>query len=130
MVDYPFEGDVFSFNAQAGATYEITVVKDDDTQWSVVAAIYDDERYQLAEGYSDGLYSPARTARIVWGAPETTTFYVQAHGFDEGTGPYTLTVSQLADDHANRLEFASPVTVGEPVGGVNEVVGDVDYFLL
>ncbi len=130
VIDVEGDIDFFVFQAEQGLHYRIDVAL--GTLPDSTAALYDDAASMLA--YNRG-YDAA--SRIHWQADYTGDHYVDVQGrgrFDPNgtytlaTGTYTLTVV-LGHDHADVLERATSVSVGEAVPGVMYGEGDVDFFV-
>ncbi|MYD35626.1 MAG: hypothetical protein F4X20_01185 [Dehalococcoidia bacterium] len=128
-----YEGDVdyFRFTAEEGVLYQIDVAL--DTLHDSYLELRDiDDVWTLAEDYDlrDSQASPS----IVWQAPESAEFYVVVGAYWSSPnlpGSYTLTVtlSTTADDHANFLESATTIALGETAVGTLEYEGDIDFFV-
>ena len=125
-LDYTDDADVFVFQAEAGEIYQIDVAL--GTLADSVATLYDADELPLA---SNDDHADSAASRITWGATSAGAYYVEVTSFDENTGSYTLTVtvSDVADDHANAIALATVVTVGESVPGALDYEGDADIFL-
>lgn len=132
VVGEPVEGaldsadyaEVFVFEAVEGELYEIAVAP--GTLEDPTLALYDADGYWLDfDDDSGGNLAPL----LFREAAATGSLYVEVGGF--GSGSYTLTVavSDRVDDHADSPEGATPVTVGEPVGGELHYGGEVDFFV-
>ena len=117
-IDYVGDEDAFAFDAEARQLYEIEValgslpnsfVDMRDSTW--------------------GLLTGSMEPRFLWKAPGSGKYYVAMGSF--GTGSYTLTVSlsNVADDHADNAGGATALTVGEPAEGALEYTGDRDAFV-
>ena len=127
-LDYRDDTDLFHFTAQAGQLYQI----------DVALGTLDDSYAELQDADGWGVvdnddYGDSRASRIVWAAPRTGDYYVSvgsAWGAETGTGTYTLTValSDIDDDHANRVEDATSIAVGEVTQGTLDYPGDEDFF--
>ncbi len=123
-VDYGGDNDVFAFEVEEGVLYQIDVgLGTLSDSW---LELYDSDEFQLASNDDRGDGSLA--SRIVWEAPGSGEYYAAVGGY--GVGSYTLTVSALdvVDDHANSVERATVVTVGEPMQGALDYDGDEDFF--
>ncbi len=118
------DADVFMFEAAAGELYQIDVAP--GTLENPTVRLRDADGLQL--GYNDD-YGDTLASRLRREATDAGPHYVAVEGY--GTGTYTLTVTVLdfVDDHGNRNAEATPVTLGEAVGGVLDYDEDVDVFL-
>ena len=125
-LDYDGDEDFFAFQAVHGEVYQIDVAR--GTLFEANLALYDaDERYQARGRYQAG------GPRILWTAPASGSYYVavsDACGFDFCIGSYTLTVTvpEIVDDHADDVEGATAISVGEAVEGVIDYEGESDVF--
>ena len=121
-----YEGDVdfFAFEAEGGVLYQIDVGLGTLPDSELV--LYDSEELQL--DYNDD-HADSPASRIYWEAPSSGEYYAMVGGF--GTGSYMLTVEALdiVDDHADSVEGATVVTVGEVVQGVLDYESDEDGFV-
>ena len=122
-LDYEDQIDYFSFTAQAGQFYRIDVELGTLTDsW---LAVYDSDEFEIA--FNDDRDDGSLASRIVWEAPSSGEYYAAVGGY--GTGSYTLTLALEADDHANSVEGATSVAVGEVVQGALDYDGDEDGFV-
>ena len=90
-------------------------------------AVYDSDEFEIA--YNDNRDDDSLASRIVGEVPSSGEYYVVVGGY--GTGSYTLTVavSNIVDDHAtNSVQGATPATVGKPIQGTLDYIGDNDVF--
>ena len=136
-VDYEYDIDFFVFEAEAAGLYRIDVSL--ETLPDSVAVLYDAELYDAEESelaYNDDSEDGLNLAsRIDWLAESAGTFYVAVRGWEENTGSYTLSVARvadpvdIADDHADTGDGATPVVVGEAVSGSLDYGDDVDFFV-
>ncbi len=123
-LDYDDDADVFALQAEEGVIYQIDVgLGTLSDSW---LAVYDSEEFEVA--YNDN-HGDSPASRIVWKAPISGEYYVVAGGY--GTGSYTLTVTALdiVDDHADSVEGATPVAIGEVAQGAMDYNDDVDVFV-
>ena len=111
-VDYDGDEDFFVFEAEKGKIYQIDV--DLGTLPDSELRLYDSDEFWMAYNDDRGDGSPA--SRIVWKAPSSGEYYAAVRGY-YGIGSYTLTVavSDIANDHADSVEGATPATVGKPI---------------
>ena len=123
-LDSADDTEVFVFEAAGGEFYEMRVSP--GTLADPTLALYDADGLWL-DGDDDSGGSLA--SLLFWEASGTGPLYVEVGGY--GAGSYTLmiAVSDIVDDHADSPEGATPVAVGEPVGGVLGHAGEVDYFV-
>ena len=91
-----------------------------------VVGLYDADEQELA--YNDD-HGDSLASRIIWEATSSGEYYAAVEGY--GTGSYTLTVavSDITDDHADAVEEATAVTVGEAVQGALDHTADIDVFV-
>ena len=126
-LDYDDDFDVFVFEAEEGVLYQIDVGL--GTLTDSVLELYDSDEFELA--YNDD-HEDSLASRIVWEAPSSGEYYAVVDGY--GVGSYTLTVtvtdSGITDDHANSVEGATSVAVGEVVQGALDYDEDVDVFVI
>lgn len=116
--------EVFVFEAVEGELYEITASP--GTLEDPTLALYDDDGWWLdSDDDSGGSLAPL----MFWRASGSGPFYVEVGGYGAGSYTLTIAVSDLVDDHADSYDGATPVAVGEPVGGVLHYAGEVDYFV-
>ncbi len=122
-LDYEGDVDYFSFPARGGETYVVDVAL--GTLEDSRAELLGPGGLRLAESDDHGA---SLASRIVWRAPDTGGRYVVVSGY--GTGSYELSVTRTDDDddHGNTVGGATPARLGEPVRGVIEQEGDVDFF--
>ena len=121
-VDYEFDEDFFTFEAEAGGLYRIEVLL--GTLEDSVAVLYGADEWELA--YNDDYLD--LESRIYWQAESSGAFYVAVRGYEDKMGSYTLTVASVVDDHADSADGATPVAVGESAAGSVDYAYDVDYF--
>lgn len=88
--------------------------------------LHDADKWELA--YNDN-YGDSPASKLLWKAPRSGSYYIEVSGWNH-MGSYTLTVvvSDIVDDHAGRVEAATPIGAGEVVPGVVDYPGDVDLF--
>ena len=116
--------DFFAFQAEEGVFYQIDVAL--GTLSDSLVGLYDADEWLLTfnDDYGDSLAS-----RIVWRATSSGAYYVAVEGYDTGTYTLTVAVVNITDDHANAIEEATAVTVGEAVQGTLEYENDIDVFV-
>ena len=124
VLDYADDTDGFVFQAEEGVFYQIDVAL--GTLSDSVVGLFDADVQELA--YNDD-HGDSLASRIIWAAPRSGAYYVAVEGY--GTGSYTLTVavSDITDDHADSVEEATTVTVGEAVQGALDHTNDIDVFV-
>ena len=122
-LEYADDRDYFAFEATEGEFYDLDLTL--GTLEDSVLDLYDADGNWL-DGNDD--YGDSTASRLIWLAPSTGTYYVEVTSFGTGTGTYTLTVSDITDDHPNSTANATPVEVGTAVEGELEYAGDRDFF--
>ena len=123
--------DIFRFTAKAGHLYRLGMASS--------AEFFFAEVYERDPECGDGLcwiasfnsndaseYQDGPDSWNSWHAEESRDYYIQVERFEPT--PYTLTVTDVVDDHANTIAGATPATVGTPVEGVIDWKDDLDYF--
>ncbi len=123
-LDYADDIDVFEFQAEEGVFYQIDVAL--GTLSDSLVELYDADEQELA--YNDD-HGDSLASRIIWEATSSGEYYAVVEGY--GTGSYTLTVavSDITDDHADSVEEATTVAVGEAVQGALDYTYDIDVFV-
>jgi hypothetical protein len=121
-IEVPQDTDVFSFSAAAGTTYLMRLERD---------LLH---RAQLRLIDSDGVTTLASDLRsaggelvLVWTAPASGTYFVEARGVAERTGSYDLSLSAIADP-GDDAATSTPIAVPSDNHGVIDVPDDVDWF--
>ena len=127
-MEYVDDIDFFSFTAQAGQLYEIDVAL--GTLDDSYAALQDADGWTEVENDD---YGDSYASRITWAAPESGDYFIEvgaAWSSDTGVGDYTLTLalSDIQDDHANAIEDATAIQVGQSAAGNLDYNGDIDFF--
>ncbi|MDE0653359.1 MAG: PPC domain-containing protein [bacterium] len=124
-LDHFGDVDVFVFEAVEGERYRVGVAL--GSLEDSVVSLYDADGWELAfnDDHWDSLAS-----QITWAAPESGSYHIEVGSFDGfGTGSYTLSIGLTGpDDHGDWAEGATAVTVGQPVEGSVDHLGDVDFF--
>ena len=117
IMDHAADVDYFRFTAEENLTYQIELAPDsiDSCCWS----------YDLSN--VEGLVRYMVTEPLIWQAEESGDYYIGVEA-SYADGGYTLTVTELVDDHANTLAEATPIVVGMPVEGVIDSEVDSDFF--
>ena len=125
-LDFPSDEDVFVFPARQGEIYAIDVAALGLREIPPVIEVgtLDEERSPFCTRYST-----SRITRAFWRAPGSGNYYVSISGCGlEATGTYTLTITQVEDDHADTRSGATTVEVGQPVAGALDYDRDIDVF--
>lgn len=125
-VNYAGDIDVFRFTAQAGQLYEVDIETGTLLSWPLLMLL--DSRGGFLADNND--VQDPEASRIVWEAPSPVDYHIVVgrEGRQSFTGSYTLTVSlsSIVDDHAGYVEAADAITVGMPIPGAIDYVGDID----
>ena len=127
-LDYEDDIDFFSFTARAGQLYEIDVAL--GTLDDSYVALLDADGWTVVENDD---YGDTRASRITWSAQRTGDYFIEvgaAWGSDTRLGDYTLTLalSDIQDDHANGIDDATPIQVGQSASGNLDYEDDIDFF--
>ena len=127
-LDYARDIDLFLFTAEAGQIYQVDVVLG-TLEESVVSLLDADGRSSAITG----VYGDSQASRITWYAESSGGYHVSVGapwGSDTGTGSYTLTVAltDIADDHANSIDGATAIQVGQSAESNLDYDDDVDIF--
>ena len=120
-IDYDGDDDFFAFQAEQGKLYRIDLEL--GTLEDSGLALYNADYTEL--GFNDDT-EDSLASQILWEAPSSGEYYVAAWGYD--TGSYTLSVTTVTDDHANAIDGATALAVGEAAQGSIDYDGDEDYF--
>ncbi len=123
-LEYGNDIDVFVFQAEKGVFYQIDVAL--ETLSDSLVGLYDADEQELA--YNDD-HGDSLASRIVWEAPRSGAYYVAVEGYDTGSYTLTVTVADITDDHADSVEEATAVTVGEAAPGALDYTDDIDFFV-
>lgn len=125
VLDYADDVDVFVFQATENQLYEISV--DLGTLVDSIVTVYDKDETQLARNDDQ---EASLDSRLVWRAPSSSDYYVAVEGYDAGTYQVTVELSDVVDDHSDRIDSeVSRVGVGEAAGGVLDYPDDADFFV-
>ena len=136
--------DFFVFSAEAGTTYEIDVALETLPDSTMTLYASDGTELEFNDDYGDSAAS-----RIEWRAGSRGDYYLAVQGFAGSTGTYSLTVASLTDgseptdqppaeddtgnavldDHADVLERATSVDLGETMPGEIDGDDDIDFFV-
>lgn len=126
VLEYDGDSDVFRFTAEAGQIYQVDVELGTLTDSSL--ELWDSDGWHLQSNDDHG---ESKASRVVWAAQESGEYYIEVSSpWGRETGGYTLTVSvsDIADDHADDIDGATAATVGEVAQGSVNFDGDDDYF--
>ena len=125
-IEHGNDTDFFVFETEQGTLYQIDIALGTLTDSTVV--LYDANGVLVA--YNDD-YENTPASRIVWNAPTSGSYYLEASSYDTGTGTYTLTIiiADFTDDHTNSIQGATAVTLGEDTQGEIEHGNDTDFFV-
>ncbi len=129
-LDYAFDLDVFSFEAEEQGFYVIDVAL--KTLPDSVVLLFDSDGTRI--GRNDD-YGRGRGSRMYWTAPAAGSYYVGVGApIRNSTGSYALTVAFAPtadddDDHGRSSERATTLTLGEPMAGELEMAHDIDSFV-
>ena len=129
VIDYEGDSDYFRFTAEEGLLYQIDVTLGTlpDSYLALYVAMVGPNTWSL-ETNDD--YENSLASRIIWEAPESGDYYLRLNGgvrYDQ-VGSYTLTVSNIDDDHGDDIDDATAAAVGADIEGVIDYEGDSDYF--
>ncbi len=124
--------DVFKFTGEAGRLYKLDMISStqffyaevyisDSECWDGLCGVAGFNSNDAA-GYQDGPESGNS-----WHTEEPSDYYVLIQRFETGAS-YTLTITDVTDDHANTPGGATAATVGVPTEGVMDWEYDLDYF--
>ena len=120
-LEYDGDFDYFSFQAEAGWSYQIDVAL--GTLDDSIVELYDADGSFLD---ANDNYGNTYASRLSWYATSSGEKYVFVGGY--GIGTYTLTVS-LIDDHGNDFESATRIAIGEAVAVELEHLDDIDVLV-
>ena len=126
-LDYMFDFDYFTFQAEEDQKYSITVNHESLGASSVT--LYDPDGQ--TQGRWKSLTREPSGPRMQWLAPSSDEYYVAVQNFGGKTGGYTLTVTPLSpieDDHGDDIASATSISLGEFVQGTIDDDFDYDYF--
>ena len=128
-LDYAFDFDYFSFQAQKGLKYRIAVQYPSLPPSAI--ALYAPGGTSPEFGLGDSVSATPTGPEALWTAPADGEYYVAMRNFGNRAGIYTLTLSPVgdaADDHGDALTTATAVVLGYPIPGVVDSSADFDYF--
>ncbi len=125
VLDHEHDWDLFVFSASEGQVYLI-----ETTLGSLHHPMLEvfDSRYELLVSVDD--HGADLAAHLYWQAPESGDYWVGVSGYEESDYAFSVTVSDVKDDHANTIMQATFVRPGQDVDGRVDYSGDVDYFRL
>ena len=83
---------------------------------------------RLLAGTKDNDQGVGRNSRVQFTATQDATHYVAAAGYENWTGTYTLSVTELADDYTPDTDTTGILNVGGSATGEIEFEGDRDWF--
>ena len=122
-LDYAGDSDYFRFRAEKGRIYRMDVALGTLDRSSYEINLYGPDGDEIE-------WSPhsLRKSGYAWEAPAAGEYYVAVAASGNETGSYTLTVTPINDDHGEGRASATEVTLGEPIRGDTQYLGDRDYF--
>ena len=126
-LDYMFDFDYFTFQAEEDQKYSITVNHESLGASSVT--LYDPDGQ--TQGRWKSLTREPSGPRMQWLAPSSDEYYFVVQNFGGKTGGYTLTItpfSPIEDDHGDDIASATSISLGEVVQGAIDDDFDYDYF--
>ena len=129
--EHPGDHDWFAVELEAGTLYKIDLMG----EWTGHGTLYDpylrgiyDADGELVDGTTNDSSGEWRNSRVYYRPDEGATYYVAA-GADRGyVGTYTLSVTELTDDHGTDPDTAGTVTVGGSATGRIDYSWDRDWF--
>lgn len=120
--EYDGDVDVFVFEAEADARYQFDLPS--SALFRTHVRLEDANGRQLATAYNT---DDDQDLPFSWQAREAGSYFLWVDG--AGKGSYTLSLSQVEDDHANTADEATSLSVGEAVAGSIEYDYDSDAFV-
>ena len=111
-IEYVGDADYFSFEAEAGTAYVITIPGD------FVVTLQNSQNQHVSSGQGEFAYI-AQTSAVL---------YALVQDRSRGTGSYTLSITTPSDDHGNSTSNATAVQISSTRDGTIEYAGDMDYF--
>ena len=127
VLDYMFDFDYFTFQAEEWQKYRITVNHESLGVSSVT--LYDPDG--LTRGRWKSRIREASGPQIQWVAPSSEEYYFAVQNFGDKAGPYTVTITAVAsieDDHGDTTATATSISLGQVVHGTFDDNFDYDYF--
>ena len=122
-INYAGDPDWFSFVAVADTSYTFSTIL--STLDDSLLALYDVDGSSLIDEDDDGGGNLA--SRIIWTAPTAGTYYLVVNGFGSNAGRYGLKISE-PDDHGDRAQDATPLSINDSIAGEIGNGTDVDWF--
>ena len=127
-LDYEFDIDYFSFSAEEGHGYRVDIDYGTLRFSDLTLLAPDGFTPEPLEKYT---HSDRDGYRLLWTAPEAGTYHLEVKNVSGRTGEYTITVTAVEavlDDHGNKAETATDISIGETVQGLMDYEFDLDYF--
>ena len=133
-IEYVGDRDWFAVNLEAGKTYRIDL----EGSWTgdgtltdpVLRGVHDADGTLIA-GTANDNGGTSYNSRVFFTPGEDGTYYVAASAganWFRGAGTYTVSVTELSDDHAAGTGTRGTVAVGGSATGDIETRGDRDWF--
>ena len=131
-IDFSGDQDWFRVELVAGQTYQFDLEGSPNGRGTLrdprLRAIYDSEGRNQSDSYNDD-FGGSLNSRVYFTADASGAYYVAAGGGRRGyVGTYTLSVTDVTDDHVADPDTTGTVTVGGSVEGDIETPGDRDWF--
>ena len=130
-IETPHDCDWFEVTLEAGRTYRIDL-EGSATGGGTLRDPYlrgvHDADGDLIAGTTNDDGGTGGNSRLLFTADEAGTYYVAAGAYRSGTGTYTLSVTEVADDYVAGTGTSGTVTVGEAATGDIENPTDRDWF--
>ena len=131
FIETPGDRDWFAVTLEAGKWYRIDL----EGLWAGGGTLTDpylrgvhDADGALIAGTTDNDSGTIRNSRVFFTAGEDGTYYIAAGAYGNRLGTYTLSVTELSDDHAAGTGTGGTVAVGGSATGFIETPGDRDWF--
>ena len=130
-IEKPYDTDWFVVTLEAGALYQVEVQGRETGKGTLADAylngIYLDSGERLADsGDNDSGAGP--DSLVLFRAPGSGEYYIALSAYSaNGTGSYTLTVTEIHEQHAN-TDTPGVVQVGGSVRGALDSSADEDWF--
>ena len=122
-LEYAGDSDYFRFRAEKDRVYRMDVALETLDSYSYVINLYGPDGDEIE--WSTHLLEKSGYA---WQAAASGEYYVAVASSSNKTGSYTFTVTPIDDDYGEGLASATEVTLGEPIRGSTQYMGDRDYF--
>ena len=131
-IDFSSDQDWFRVELVAGQTYQFDLEGSPNGRGTLrdprLRAIYDSEGRKQSDSYNDD-FGGSLNSRVYFTADASGAYYVAAGAGHRGyVGTYTLSVTDVTDDHVADPDTTGTVTVGGSVEGDIEAPGDEDWF--